>query len=314
MPSSCFRSNLTGIGFHVVPLRLHHATQAILEIYTPDPATLESGASCRDCGTILEKVTTMKHTKIMLLGSFCMICLMAAVMPAGATGVTPDSWNTNASHIAAMQATVAYAGAYGEAQMNGAISYIGSISNGAGTSELTSLETDFSGVVTSVESMTSADQIRQAASQMSSDKKEFMTDAKDELKEYNGTGKALHESVNASVEAQATTLATLKSTAWTDRETARMAEFATNDQNRNNILTKLSGKGIDVSNAQAVESQIQQEGQALQTGFNDQNAQEVKAANQQLSILTTQFREIVQKDRQSLRATPTVTTTSAVQG
>ena len=141
-----------------------------------------------------------------------------------------------------------------------------------------------------------------------------MTDAKDELKEYNGTGKALHESVNASVEAQATTLATLKSTAWTDRETARMAEFATNDQNRNNILTKLSGKGIDVSNAQAVESQIQQEGQALQTGFNDQNAQEVKAANQQLSILTTQFREIVQKNRQSLRATPTVTTTSAVQG
>ena len=256
----------------------------------------------------------MKHTKIMLLGSCCLIFLIAAVMPAGAAGISANSWDTNASHIAAMQATVAYAGALGEAQMNGAITYIGSISNGAGTSELSSLETDFSGLVTSVTGMTSADQIKAAATQMSSDKKEFMSDAKDELKEYNGTGKALHESVNASVEQQAGTLATLKSTAWTDRETARMEEFATNDQNRNNILEKLSAKGIDVSQAQAVENQIEQQGAALQTGFNDQNAQEVKAANQQLSTLTTQFRDIVKGYRQSQHVSPTSTTTSAIQG
>jgi len=268
----------------------------------------------RFAGQTTKKVNTMKHTKIMLLGSCCLIFLIAAVMPAGAAGISANSWDTNASHIAAMQATVAYAGALGEAQMNGAITYIGSISNGAGTSELSSLETDFSGLVTSVTGMTSADQIKAAATQMSSDKKEFMSDAKDELKEYNGTGKALHESVNASVEQQAGTLATLKSTAWTDRETARMEEFATNDQNRNNILEKLSAKGIDVSQAQAVENQIEQQGAALQTGFDDQNAQEVKAANQQLSTLTTQFRDIVKGYRQSQHVSPTSTTTSAIQG
>ena len=128
--------------------------------------------------------------------------------------------------------------------------------------------------------MTAADQIKAAETQMSADRKEFMTDAKGSLTEYNGTAKALHESVNASVMAQSGTIQTLKNTWWTDRETARMDVFATNDQNRNNLLGKLSAKGIDVSQAQAVENQIQQEGTALKAAFDSQDNNAVKAANQ----------------------------------
>ena len=85
----------------------------------------------------------MKHTRIILIGSLCMICLIAAVMPVAAAPVNGTAWNTNPEHITAMQAFVAYAGAKGQAQMDGAISDIGTISNGAGTSPLSSIESQF---------------------------------------------------------------------------------------------------------------------------------------------------------------------------
>ena len=67
---------------------------------------------------------------------------------------------------------------------------------------LSSLESQFTGTESSVQSMTAADQIKAADTQMGADRKEFMSTARGSLKEYNGTGKALRESVNASVMAQ----------------------------------------------------------------------------------------------------------------
>jgi hypothetical protein len=124
----------------------------------------------------------MKHTQIILVGSLCMICLVLGVMPVAAAPVNGTSWNTNPEHITAMQAHVAYAGAKGQAQMDGAISYIGTISNGAGTSSLSSIESQFTGTVSSVQSMTTADQIQAAETQMKTDRTSFMTSAKGDLK------------------------------------------------------------------------------------------------------------------------------------
>ena len=135
------------------------------------------------------QVKKMKHSRILLIGSLCMICLIAAVMPAGAAPVNGTAWNINPEHIAAMQAFVAYAGAKGQAQMDGTISYLGTISNNAGTSQLSSIESQFTGTVSSVQSMTTGDQIRDAETQLSADRKDFMTTAKESLREYNGTGK-----------------------------------------------------------------------------------------------------------------------------
>jgi len=254
----------------------------------------------------------MKNTRMTMLYGICMICLVATIMPAASALGNGTSWNDNPEHITAMQAHVAYTGTIGQAQMNGAITYIGSISNGAGTGQLSSLESQFAGTETSVQAMTTADQIKAAETQMSADRKEFMTTAKGSLPEYNGTAKALHESVNASVMAQSSTIQNLKNTWWTDRETARMDEFARNDQNRNNLLEKLSAKGIDVSQAQAVENQIQQEGTALKTAFGSQDGKAVKAANQQLTSLCSQFRDIVKGYRTAHPVTATATPAAAV--
>jgi hypothetical protein len=262
------------------------------------------------------QVKKMKHTRIILIGSLCMICLVAAVMPAGAAPVSGTAWNSNPGHIAAMQAFVAYAGAKGQAQMDGAISYIGTISNGAGTSQLSSIESQFTGTVTSVQSMTAGDQIRATETQLRADRKDFMTTVKNLLKEYNGTGKALAASVNASVMAQSGMLQTLENTWWTDRQTARMDEFATNDQRRTGMLANLTAKGIDVSQAQALENQIQQEGTALNTALTSRDESAIKAANEQLATFNRQFVSIVKGYRavyvHRATATPIVTPAAAV--
>ena len=125
----------------------------------------------------------MKHTRIILIGSLCTICLIAAVMPVGAAPMNGTAWNTNPEHIAAMQAFVAYAGAKGQAQMDGAISDIGTISNGDGTSQLSSIESQFSGTAMSVQLMTTGDQIRDAETQLRADCKDFMTTAKSSIRD-----------------------------------------------------------------------------------------------------------------------------------
>ena len=141
-----------------------------------------------------------------------------------------------------------------------------------------------------------------------------MTAAKGELKEYNGTGKALAASINASVMAQSATIQSLENTWWTDRQTARMDEFATNDQRRNGVLSNLTAKGIDVSQAQAVENQIQQEGTALNAALTSRDESAIKAANEELATLNKQFAEIVNGYRTAAhahRATTTTTVTPA---
>jgi hypothetical protein len=257
----------------------------------------------------------MNHTRIILIGSLCMICLIAAVMPVAASSASGNAWNTNSEHIAAMQAFVAYAGAKGDAQMDGAINYIGTISNGAGTAPLSAIESQFTGTVTSVQSMTTGDQIQQAESQLKTDRTDFMSTAKSSLKEYNGTGKALEQSINASVMAQSATLQGLESTWWTDRQTARMDEFNTNDQRREAVLSNLTAKGIDVSQAQAVENQIQQEGNVLNAALTSHDESAIKAANEDLATLNQQFASIIKSYRAEYRSehragsTPTTTVT-----
>lgn len=256
----------------------------------------------------------MKYTQIILIGSLCMICLLLGVMPVAAAPVNATSWNNNPEHIAAMQAHVAYAGAKGQAQMDGAISYIGTISNGAGTGQLSSIESEFTGTVSSVQSMTAADQIHAAETQMKTDRTNFMIAAKGAFRQYNGTEKALAQSINASVAAQSATIQALENTWWTDRQTARMDEFATNDERRTGVLSNLTAKGVDVSQAQAVETQIQQEGTALNAALTSRDESAIKAANGEISTLNKQFAEIVKGYRAAAhthRATTTTKGTSA---
>ena len=204
-------------------------------------------------------------------------------------------------------------GQKGRRRWTGRSADIGTISNGDGTSQLSSIESQFSGTAMSVQLMTTGDQIRDAETQLRADCKDFMTTAKSSIREYNGTAKAFAASVNASVMAQSGTLQTLENTWWTDRQTARMDEFAANDQRRTGVLANLTAKGVDVSQAQAIENQIQQEGTALNAALTSRDESAIKAANRDLATLNQQFVSTVKGYRaaHAHRATAATTLTPA---
>jgi hypothetical protein len=243
--------------------------------------------------------------------SICLILLAVCILPA-AVSAAPDTtsstvlqqvggqWNTNADAIAAAKATAAYAAELGKDRMDGAIQYLSSIA-AQGASTLSTDEQAFLSDASTAQSANDVDGVRAAGEQMKEAGQQFTTDTKEVLMAGNVSAKNLRAAVNASVEADSANLQSLKETAWSDRETARMEVFTTNDARRNGVLANLTAKGIDVSSAQAIENQIQQQGAALKAGFDAENANAVKAANQQLSTLTQQFQETVKGYRQAYR-------------
>lgn len=66
------------------------------------------------------------------------------------------------------------------------------------------------------------------------------------------------------------------------------------EQRRTGVLSNLTAKGIDVSQAQEIETQIQQEGTALNAAFTSRDERAIKAANQDLATLDKQFVTLVQ--------------------
>lgn len=246
----------------------------------------------------------MTQYKTTLLWSLCLVCLLGAVMlPASAAPVNGTSYKDSPEHIAAMKAYVACTGEKTEARMDGAIGYIGTISNGAGTDRLSAAESQYTGIVSSVQGMNTYDQIHDAETQMRTAGTDVMSAARTEVKQYNGTEKALAAAVNASVTAQAGTIASLENAWWTARTTARMDEFAANDARRTATIANLTAKGVDVTQAQSIESQIQQESTVLSAAFNSHDEKAVKAANEQLAALDKQFAAAVKSDAWSGRET-----------
>jgi hypothetical protein len=242
--------------------------------------------------------------------TLCLILLAVCILPAtvsAASDTTSPSvqpaggqWNTNPGAIAAAQAAAAYAAALGKDRMDGAIQYITSIA-ASGVSTLTADEQAFLSAASSAQSAGDVDGARMAREQMKDAGQQFTTDTKEILKADNGNAKDLRAAVNASVEADSANLQNLKETAWSNRETTRMDVFTENDARRNGVLANLTAKGIDVSSAQAIENQIQQQGAALKAGFDSRNADAVRVANQQISTFTQQFQETVKGYRQAYR-------------
>ena len=197
----------------------------------------------------------MKKPGVILIGTV-MLCMIALCIPAVSAADSGQSWSNNPEHITAMKAYVAYAGEDYQAMMNGAISYIGTISGSAGTSDLTGAEQQFTTTASSVQSMTTSEAIEAARTQMKGEVATFHTDTANDMKTYNGSESALHSSVNASVTADQATIDSLDTAWWTARETSRLDEFTHNDAIRNGAIANLSAKGIDVSKAQGIETQI----------------------------------------------------------
>jgi hypothetical protein len=232
-----------------------------------------------------------------------MLCMVALCMPFASAADAGQSWSNNPEHITAMKAYVAWVSEDYQAKMNGAITYIGTISGPAGTGDLTGAEQQFTATAASVQSMTTNASIDAALTQMKGEVTTFHTEAADDMKAYNGSESALHESVNASVTADQATIQGLYTAWWTARETSRLDEFTHNDAIRHAALANLTAKGIDVSQAQGIETQIDGLQPSLKSALDARDEKALGSVNDQLGTLDRQFWDAIGADAWQARET-----------
>jgi hypothetical protein len=223
------------------------------------------------------------HPKIII----CLVLLAVLLVPAASAWSPGQPWTDNPEHIAAMQAYSAYSGELFKAKMDGAIQYIGTLNQSTGT--LQTDEQQFLATVASVPSMTTSDSITQAWGTMTTQIAQFRTDLKTALSAGNGSESALQTAVNNAVTSDQSTIQNLDTAYWTARETSRLDEFSTNDAARNGILSNLTAKGLSVTPAQNIESQMQALQPDLKADLDARNDSQLSQVNAQLSSLGQQF-------------------------
>jgi hypothetical protein len=230
-----------------------------------------------------------KHLKLVI----CLVFLLALVIPAVSAWSPGQSWSDNPEHIAAMQAYTAYSGELFKAKMNGAIQYIGTLNGSVSTGSLQSDEQQFLATVASVPSMTTNDAIMQAWGTMKTQIAQFRTDLKAALSADNGSGTALQASVNNAVTADQSTIQSMDNAYWTARETSRLDEFSYNDGRRTGVLANLTAKGVDVTSAQQIETQIQALQPSLKAALDAKDDSQLNTVNSQIDGLCQQLSQAV---------------------
>jgi hypothetical protein len=267
----------------------------------PVRANVNPMAGAHGCGRHTGDLNVKKSGTI-LIGT-AMLCMIALCIPIVSAADSGQSWSNNPEHITAMKAYVAYVSEDYQARMNGAISYIGTISGSAGTGDLTGAEQQFTATAASVQSMTTNDSIDAALIQMKGEVATFHTNTANDLKAYNGSAPALHASVNASVTADQVTVGNLYTAWWTARETSRLDEFSHNDAIRNGALTNLSAKGIDVSQPQGIETRISGLQDSLKSALDARDEKTLNSVNTRLGTLGKQFWGAIGADAWQARET-----------
>jgi predicted nucleic-acid-binding protein len=185
-------------------------------------------------------------------------------------------------HVALAKAVVAYWSTLEEARMDGVIGYITGISAGAGAGMLPDLRAEFAGTADSVPGMTTMEEIKTAREKMKGTLQEFRAGTANLMKQYNGDVSALKAAVNASVESQADILAALRAAVWEARGTHRMDTFDRHVARAEEILAKLSARGVDVTAAQAALDTVKADRPALESAFASGDKAALKTALEQV--------------------------------
>jgi hypothetical protein len=219
----------------------------------------------------------------------CLCLLVVLGVPAVSAWSTGQSWSDNPEHISAMQAYVAYSGEQYNAKMAGAIQYINGLNGTTTSGTLQTDEQQFISTVASVQNITTSDAITQAEQTEKTQIAQFRTDLVAAYTADNGNLNDLRAAVNSSVSADQSTIQSLESTYWTASEKSRLDEFTYYDGYRTSTLANLTAKGVDVTSAQLIETQIQALEPSLKVALDSHNDAQIDDVNRQLGSLSSQF-------------------------
>jgi len=228
---------------------------------------------------------------ILCLGVFLTLALLIAAPLAAAS--TPANARDDPQLISGLKIHVAYYGELQQAQMDGTIRYINTISNGTGISALQNYEEDYMVAASSVPSMNSADDITAARDTMQTKSRKFSAETQVQMMKYGGKPADLGKWVNASVSQTEDSILRSNGTYWLAQNTSRLVVFNYYSVGRSAILQNLEQQGMNVTDARQVSETIDAQRPALKDAVLNDRFDALKETNSAIDEQNRKFRDLV---------------------
>jgi len=199
----------------------------------------------------------------------------------------------NPELISILKTHTAYVGVMQQARMDGVISYIDRISNGAGSINLRWIQDDYLTAASSISLLYTSDEITAAREEMRAQSIRFSDETKAQIVAFNGSDAELRVSTNATEADAETSFVRMPDAIWLEKGSARLTAFNTSAEKRENLLLTLSRRGVDITDAKMLSDQIDARRTELQDVVINKKNSAVLSLNGVISKLNNQFRSSV---------------------
>ena len=261
-----------------------------------------------DAGTVygIDGIRITRIAAVLVVAGFV---LSGVIIAPGLAAVAPEVTlpqgteplaKDNPEMIAALKTHIAYVSQDQDARMKGIISYIDSISNGDGSTELCGIREDYLAVASSIPIMQTSDEIGEARLELQRQSVLFNEKTKAAVLSFNGNFTAMREKASSTVQAMDSSMTGLKDSLWLAKESSRLTIFNQSSNERAKIIRVLGSQGVDVSAAQELSDRIDAERIELQKALARRSVASLKESNNGLKSLNREFRATIDGYRKDL--------------
>jgi hypothetical protein len=224
------------------------------------------------------------------------IAVLAAVLavPALAAG-TDYSYPKLDNSVASQKAHIAWKAAERETVMSASIAYIGTL-NSTNTAALDSLLAQYRGQEAQAATLSTHTGLDNLLREMNQVNLEFRQELRNQMTAGRGRPAELKAQVDAAVKGNPA-LASLESAYWSTRTTGELANFDIRVQRAGTVLSNLSVKGYDTTQAQAKLTEITALRSTLEPALNSHDRTQIQAVQEHIRTLFSDLGQIV-KDLQ----------------
>jgi len=191
------------------------------------------------------------------------------------------------------QAHIAWKLKIQEIGMEASIAYIDGISNGTGTSDLSSLLDDFIDQTDLISTLTTHIALNNAIRQLIQITTDFRLELRDLIKEYKGRGIDLLNRIKTAIDANESVIEFLENTYWQIRKTNALDIFDTRTENAQHILDILHDRGYNITQAQDKLDEIEEKRDDLENAHEKKDNILIRTVNAEIFQLSKELREIV---------------------
>jgi len=224
------------------------------------------------------------------------IAVLAAVLAVPALAAGTDYCYLNLDNsVASQKAHLAWKAAERETGMTASIAYIDTL-NGTTTTTLDQFLAQYREQKAQVATLSTRTGLDNLLREMNKVNMQFRQELRDQMKAGHGRPAELKAQADAAVQGNAA-LVSLESAYWSTRTTGELANFDIRVQRATNVLSNLTAKGYDTTQAQVKLTQITALRGSLESALDSHDHTQIHEVQQQILTLSQELARIV-KDLQ----------------